>query len=59
MRRASARRGLNVRLAGLCDAAAEGDFERGLERAGLGSDLTRADRRNSASTCATPTSRRS
>lgn len=35
-------RGLNVRLAGLCDAAEEGDFRRGLERAGLGSDLTRA-----------------
>jgi len=35
--------GLNVRLAGLCDAAEEGDFQRGLERAGLGSDLTRAD----------------
>jgi hypothetical protein len=36
-------RGLNVRLAGLCDAAEEGDFRRGLERAGLGSNLTRAD----------------
>jgi hypothetical protein len=35
--------GLNLRLAGLCDAAEEGDFQRGLERAGLGSDLTRAD----------------
>ena len=35
--------GLDVRLAGLCDAAEEGDFRRGLERAGLGSDLTRAD----------------
>jgi hypothetical protein len=35
--------GLNVRLAGLCDAAEEGDFKRGLERAGLGSNLTRAD----------------
>jgi predicted ATP-dependent endonuclease of OLD family len=35
--------GLNVRLAGLGDAAEEGDFKRGLERAGLGSDLTRAD----------------
>jgi hypothetical protein len=33
--------GLNVRLAGLCDAAEEGDFRRGLERAGLGSELTR------------------
>jgi hypothetical protein len=36
-------RGLDVRLAGLCDAAEEGDFRRGLERAGLGSDLTRAE----------------
>jgi hypothetical protein len=35
--------GSNVMLAGLCDAAQEGDFRRGLERAGLGSDLTRAD----------------
>ena len=36
-------RGLDVRLAGLCDAREEGDFRRGLERAGLGSDLSRAD----------------
>ena len=35
--------GLDVRLAGLCDAAEEDDFRRGLERAGLGSNLTRAD----------------
>ncbi len=35
--------GLDVRLAGLCDAAEEADFRRGLERAGLGSKLTRAD----------------
>lgn len=35
--------GSDVRLAGLCDAAEEGDFKRGLERAGLGSDLSRAD----------------
>jgi hypothetical protein len=35
--------GLNVRLAGLCDAAEEPEFARGLERAGLGSNLTRAD----------------
>jgi OLD-like protein len=35
--------GLDLRLAGLCDAAEEGDFRRGLERAGLGSDLTRAE----------------
>jgi hypothetical protein len=36
-------RGLNVRLAGLCDSAEEDDFRRGLERAGLGANLTRAD----------------
>jgi hypothetical protein len=36
-------RGLGLRLAGLCDAAEEADFRRGLERAGLGSSLTRAD----------------
>ena len=36
-------RGLDVRLAGLCDAGEEDDFQRGLERAGLGADLTRAD----------------
>jgi hypothetical protein len=36
-------RGFNLRLAGLCDAAEEGDFRRGLERAGLGANLTRAD----------------
>jgi hypothetical protein len=36
-------RGLDVRLAGLCDAGEEGDFRQGLERAGLGSDLTRGD----------------
>jgi len=35
--------GFDLRLAGLCDAAEEGDFRRGLERAGLGSDLMRAD----------------
>jgi hypothetical protein len=35
--------GLDVRLAGLCDAAEERDFRRALERAGFGSDLTRAD----------------
>ena len=34
-------RGRDVRLAGLCDAAEEGDFRRGLEQAGLGADLTR------------------
>jgi hypothetical protein len=36
-------RGFDVRVAGLCDAAEEDDYRRGLERAGLGSDLTRAD----------------
>jgi hypothetical protein len=35
--------GLGVRLAGLCDAAEEGCFRRALERAGLGSGLSRAD----------------
>ena len=35
--------GFDVRLAGLCDAREEGDFRRGLERAGLGSNLSRAD----------------
>jgi hypothetical protein len=36
-------RGLDVRLAGLCDVAQESHFRRGLERAGFGSGLTRAD----------------
>jgi predicted ATP-dependent endonuclease of OLD family len=36
-------RGLHVRLAGLCDAGEEGDFRRGLEGEGLGSNLTRDD----------------
>jgi predicted ATP-dependent endonuclease of OLD family len=35
--------GLDVTLAGLVDAAEEGDFKRALERAGLGTNLTRAD----------------
>lgn len=35
--------GLDLRLAGLCDAGEEDDFRRGLERAGLGSNLIRAD----------------
>lgn len=35
--------GIGLRLTGLCDAAEEGDFRRGLERAGLGSNLSRAD----------------
>src|SRR5262245_45770524 len=36
-------RGLDLALAGLCDAGEERDFRRGLERAGLGSRLTRLD----------------
>jgi hypothetical protein len=35
--------GSNLRLAGLCDAAEEHHFRRGLERAGLGSVHTRAE----------------
>jgi hypothetical protein len=35
--------GLDVRLAGLYDAAEEGEFRRGLDRAGLGSGLSRAE----------------
>jgi hypothetical protein len=35
--------GYDVKLAGLCDAGEEGEFRRGLERAGLGSNLTRAE----------------
>jgi hypothetical protein len=36
-------RGLDVRLAGLCDAGEEAFFRRGLERAGFGADLSRAE----------------
>lgn len=36
-------RGLDVRLAGLADVAEERYVRRGLERAGLGADLTRAE----------------
>jgi hypothetical protein len=36
-------RGLDLRVAGLCDEAEEADFRRGLERAGFGSSLTRSD----------------
>lgn len=36
-------RGLDVGVAGLCDAAEEGDFRRGLERAGLGVNITREE----------------
>jgi hypothetical protein len=39
----SALRGWTSNWRGLCDAAEEGHFRRGLERAGLGSNLTRAD----------------
>ena len=35
--------GLDVRLAGLCDAGEERLFRRALERAGLGANLTRVD----------------
>ncbi len=35
--------GLDLRLAGLCDAGEERHFQRALERAGLGSNLARAD----------------
>ncbi len=35
--------GCDVRLAGLCDAGEEAEFRRALERAGLGTDLTRAE----------------
>src|SRR5712691_222763 len=35
--------GLDLKVAGLCDVGEEGDFRRGLERAGFGSNLTRAD----------------
>lgn len=35
--------GLDVKLAGLCDAGEERTFLRGLERAGLGADLSRSD----------------
>jgi hypothetical protein len=36
-------RGLDVRLAGLCDAGEEGHFRRGLEATGFGTDLDRAE----------------
>jgi hypothetical protein len=35
--------GLDLRLAGLCDAGEERQYRRALERAGLGANLTRAD----------------
>ncbi len=34
-------RGLDLKLAGLCDVGEEGAFRRALERAGVGTDLTR------------------
>jgi hypothetical protein len=36
--------GLDVVMAGLCDAGEERMFQRGLEKAGLGADLSRAER---------------
>jgi hypothetical protein len=36
-------RGLNLRLAGLCDLAEEHLLQRGLERGGIGANLTRSD----------------
>jgi hypothetical protein len=36
-------RGLGLKLAGLCDVGEEGTFKRALERAGMGTDLTRVD----------------
>ena len=36
-------KGLDVVLAGMCDSGEEADFRRGLERAGLGSSLSRED----------------
>ena len=36
-------KGLDLRLAGLCDAGEERNFRRGLERAGLGGNLTRLE----------------
>jgi hypothetical protein len=35
--------GLDLRLAGLCDAGEEGEFQRALEQAGLGANLGRAE----------------
>jgi hypothetical protein len=36
-------RGLDLKLAGLCDVGEEGTFRRALERAGMGTRLTRGD----------------
>ena len=51
--------GLDLALAGLCDSAEEGDFQRGLERAGLGSNPARAEPNDWVSTCASRTWRTS
>lgn len=51
--------GLNVKLAGLCDAAEERYFRRGLERAGLGSNCPATTWRRWVSTYAWKTSRTS
>lgn len=48
-------RGLDVRLAGLCDDREVGDFRRGLERAGLGANLSRSGWWHSGSSSASPT----
>jgi hypothetical protein len=36
-------RGIGLRVAGLCDEGEESDFQRGLERAGFGRNLSRSD----------------
>ena len=51
--------GLDVKLAGLCDAAEESDFRRGLERAGLGSTSRAPTWNGSASASAWSISRTS
>ena len=52
-------RGLDVELAGLCDAGEEQDFRRGLERAGLGPTPAAPASRRTASSSASTTSRTS
>ena len=44
-------RGLDVGLAGLCDATEESDFQHGLSRNGFGADLTAPRWRSSGSSC--------
>ena len=51
--------GLDVKLAGLCDAGEEGDFRRGLERAGLAPTSLAPRWSGWASTCASQTWRTS